>query len=417
MKIWFLLLLVFTLFSCNRIDDEDFRPDFAEGTTESVNLWVQDSMKRYYFWAETMPLKPNYSLPTQEFFKSLLSPEDKFSSILNKNDASTYSKNARSLYGFDYAILQQNGKTFAIVKLVMKNSPAQNAGLQRGKIITRINGTAVTAGNKNQIESLIVNSVSPIKLTVGAWENGNIINENDITIYQSFTFDQPLVSRIFEQNGKKVGYLYIYNFQNGLAQSLVGKFAEFKSAGISDLILDLRYNYGGMLASSTALCAMIPSGISAGSPFIIYKGNKNGGEVTLTFAQQIAYDNSAPSFNTLLNQNLELNKVYILTTASTASASETVINNLKPYMQVVQIGEKTMGKDMSGWDITDQRKPPKISWQIHPMIYKLFNANNAGNYSSGLSPTIIKNEFETLPILELGDPDETLLKKALQEIN
>jgi carboxyl-terminal processing protease len=406
MKIWFLLLFVFTLFSCNRIDDEDYRPDFAEGTTESVNLWVQDSMKRYYYWAATMPSKPNYSLPTKEFFKSLLSSEDKFSSILDKNNASTYPKTARSMYGFDYSVLQQNGKTFAIIKMVMTNSPAHNSGLKRGGIITKINGTEITAGNKNEVESMIINSTSPMKLTVGFWSGSTIINESEINVYQSFTFDQPLVSKIFEQNGKKVGYLYIYNFQNGIASSFMNKFAEFKSAGVSELILDLRYNYGGMLASSAALCAMIPAGISG-----------NGGEVKLSFAQQLAYDNSAPGFNTLFNRNLGLSKVYVLTTASTASASETIINNLKPYIQVVQIGEKTMGKDMSGWDIVDQRKPPKISWQIHPMIYKLFNASNVGNYSNGLMPNILLNEFENLPVLDLGDPNETLLKKALQEIN
>lgn len=417
MKIYYLLFLAFILLSCNRIEDDYDRPDFGEGSTESVNLWVQDSMKRYYYWAANMPSKPDYSLPTKSFFKTLLSPEDRFSGIVDKNDASTYTKTTRSLYGFDYSFLQQNGKTFATTKLVMKNSPAQNSGLQRGFIITKINGTEITSGNKDQIESMMTSSGSPMKLTVGSWNSGNIVNISNVEIYQSFTFDQPLVSKIFEKNGKKIAYLYIYSFQNGQIQALLSKFTEFKSAGVTDLILDLRYNYGGILASSTALCAMIPSGISGNSPFIIYKGNKNGGEVNLTFAQQIAYEKSAPSFNTLLNQNLGLSKVYILTTTSTASASETVINNLKPYIQVIQIGEKTMGKDMSGWDISDQRKPPKITWQIHPMIYKLFNAENTGNYSNGLLPDITVNEFESLPILDIGNPEETLLKKALQTIN
>jgi carboxyl-terminal processing protease len=416
-KIWLTLFSVFILFSCNRTDDEYYQPNFEEGTTESVNLWVQDSMKRYYYWAEQMPKKPNYSLPTKDFFKSLLSSQDKFSSVLDKNNAETYAKTVRSLYGFDYSVLQQNGKTFAVIKLVMQNSPAQNVGLIRGKIITKINGTEINSGNMNQVESMMINSASPMQLTVGNWENGNITGGNEIMIYQSFTFDQPLVSKIFEQNGKKIGYLYIYNFQNGMASSFANKFAEFKSSGISELILDLRYNYGGMLASSAALCAMIPSGISGSSPFIIYRGNKNGGEVNLSFSQQIASDTSAPNFSTLFARNLGLNKLYVLTTENTASASETVINNLKPYLQVIQIGGKTMGKDMAGWDIDDKRTPPKISWQIHPMIYKLYNINNEGNYSSGLMPVISVNEFSNWPILELGNPEETLLKKALQEIN
>jgi C-terminal processing protease CtpA/Prc len=317
------------------------------------------------------------------------------------------------MYGFDYTVaMLANSQVVTIVKLVLQNSPAFNAGLERGMIITKINGKVITAANAESMTSSIKDQ-TVVDLTVGKWQNGTVTDEKNITVYYGFSFEQPILSKVFEKNGKKAGYLYIYDFPDGMTQTLNQKFAEFKAAGVQELILDLRYNYGGSVSSAAALCSLIPSGLSSGSPFIIFKGNKNGGEVKRTFAQQIAYDPKALDFNTLRSNALGLQKIFILTSNSTASAAEIVINNLKPYMQVIQIGDTTLGKDMAGFVVEDKRKPRKISWQIHPVIYKVFNANGAGEYSNGISPQIMVNEYAGLPLLPLGDPNETLISSAL----
>lgn len=401
--------------SCTRNDDEG-APVFPEGSTESVNLWVQDSMKRYYYWAEQMPAKPDYHLPVKDFFKSLLSAQDRFSFAVDTQDPSSYPRSVRNMYGFDYAVIQlANGSVVTTVKLVMKNSPAFNSGLERGMMITKINGTAITAANAEELTSSIKDK-TVIELRVGNWKNGALTDEKNITVYYGYSFEQPLESKIFEKNGKKTGYLYIYDFPDGMTSSLNQKFAAFKAAGIQELILDLRYNYGGSVSSAAALCSLIPPGISSSSPFIIYKGNKNGGEVKRTFAQQIAYDPAALDFNALRTNALNLNKVYVLTSRSTASASEIVINNLKPYMQVIQVGDLTLGKDMAGFMVEDKRKPKKISWQLHPVIYKVFNADGEGSYSNGISPQIVAGEYTALPILPLGDAQESLISAAMDNI-
>lgn len=415
-KIQFLLIMLLSAFmvSCNRTDDET--PNFPEGTTEYTNLWIQDSMRRYYYWADQMPAKPNYHLPAKDFFKSLLSPQDRFSFIVNTADPNTYPKSVRNLFGFDYAILQlSGGEVITVIKMVLKNSPASNSGLERGMIIKKINGQTITTSNAQQLTESISDK-TVIDLTVGNWQNGAIINEKNVTVYYGYSLEQPLLSRIFDQNGKKTGYLYMYDFPDGMTSALKQKFSEFKSAGIQELILDLRYNYGGSVSSAAALCAMIPSGISENSQFIIYKGNKNGGEVKRTFSQQIAYDPGALSFTALHANSLGLNKVYVLTSKSTASAAEIVINNLRPYMNVIQVGEATLGKDMAGFSIEDKRQPKKITWQMHPVIYKVFNANGEGGYSNGISPQFTVNEFNNLPILPLGDPNEAVLSSVLNKI-
>ncbi|UKB77854.1 S41 family peptidase [Chryseobacterium sp. MEBOG07] len=413
MKNFLKLQLIIAVFLISCTNNDESAPVFPEGSTESVNLWVQDSMRRYYYWADQMPAKPDYRLSTKDFFKSLLSSQDRFSFMVNTEDSSTYPRSIRNMYGFDYTIVQlPNNEVVTVVKLVLQNSPAFNAGLERGMIITKINGKTITASNAEAMASSIKDQ-TVIDLTVGKWQNGAIADQKNITVYYGFSFEQPILSKIFEKNGKKVGYLYIYDFPDGMTQVLNQKFTEFKAAGVQQLILDLRYNYGGSVSSAAGLCSLIPSGLSAGSPFIIFKGNKNGGEVKRSFAEQIAYDPKALDFATLRANALGLQKVFILTSNSTASAAEIVVNNLKPYMQVIQIGDTTLGKDMAGFVVEDKRKPRKISWQIHPVIYKVFNANGAGEYNNGISPQIIVNEYAGLPLLPLGDPNETLISSAL----
>lgn len=413
LKFQFIAIIAFFV-SCTNNDES--APVFPDGSTESLNVWVQDSMKRYYYWADQMPAKPDYHLPAKDFFKSLLSPQDRFSFIVNTQDSSTYPRSIRNMYGFDYTVIQlTSGEVVTVIKLVLTNSPAFNAGLERGMIITKINGKAVTAANAETITSSMKDQ-TVIDLKVGSWKNGAIADEKDVTVYYGYSLEQPLLSKIFNENGKKTGYLYIYDFPDGMTPMLNQKFAEFKAAGVQELILDLRYNYGGSVSSAAALCALIPSGISASSPFIIFKGNKNGGEVKRTFGQQISYDPKALDFNVLHANSLGLNKLYVLTSNSTASAAEIVVNNLKPYLQVVQIGDVTLGKDMAGFVVEDKRKPKKISWQIHPVIYKVFNANGTAEYSNGISPQFKVNEYTQLPLLPLGDPGETLISEALTNV-
>lgn len=408
-------LFLFFCSGCRTAEDREVRPNYPDGSVEAVNRWVKEQMDKYYYWNTRLPKNPDYSLSTPEFMKSLLVPEDRFSVIVNPQDPATYPRSVRGLYGFDYAVLKIDNKMVTTIKVVLDNSPASNVGLKRGMIITKINGTALNAFNTESIMSSL-STQNSFALTVGEWQNGTVANEKDISIYYGFTFGQPLQSGIIERGGKKAAYLYIPDFREGTTNLYSQKFAEFKAAGVQDLVLDLRYNYGGSVAAAAALCAMIPAGITANTPFIKYVGNKNGGTVLKTFSEQIAYDPSAAPFSTFQSNTLNLKKVYVLTSNNTTSASEIVINNLRPYMEVVQIGTKTSGKDMAGFPVVDENNPRKIPWELHPLIYKVYNAKDQGDYAKGLVPQIEVSEYGTLPLLPLGHPQETLLSVALDKI-
>jgi C-terminal processing protease CtpA/Prc len=226
------------------------------------------------------------------------------------------------------------------------------------------------------------------------------------------SFNQPLLSKILEVNNDKAGYLYLADFQDGLASSLVKPFQEFKGQNIRHLILDLRYNGGGSVSSAAALCALITDKLKSGTPFIVYKGNKNGGTVNHSIDQAFANGNQNISFDALKASALSLSEVYIITSANTASAAEVVINNLKPYIKVTQIGDKTLGKDMAAFTLSDT-ETPENKWVIYPMVYKIFNILDSGNYTSGIEPALMADEYAQLPLQPLGSKDETLLASTL----
>lgn len=409
----YLIILIFSLQSCKK---DSKQPDYPSGSNENINTWILDSLKRYYYWSEQLPSAPNIGLSPKDFFNTVRNASDRFSYINIPNDASTITPNNRN-FGFDYVTVsdQNSTKVIGIIKLVLKDSPASRAGLKRGDYISKINGKILTSTNAQALQDEIL---SGDRFSLGLAElNNNVWTDTrTVELTKGIILDQKEISKVMVSDGKKIGYLYFLDFNGGLASSLIPVFSNFKSEGITDLILDLRYNSGGQVAEAAAICAMIAQNITYDKAFITYKGNKNGGTRTESIGTAATFDRTV-NFNVLLQQNLGLSKVYILSTAATASASEVMINNLKPYIQVIQIGEKTRGKDEASFKIFDARIPKKVNWEMHPIVYKLFNAQGAGNYSTGILPDVSVNEINTLPLLPLGDQADPLVKAAMARIS
>ncbi len=107
------------------------------------------------------------------------------------------------MYGFDYTVIQRpDGEVVTVIKLVLKDSPAFNAGLERGMVITKINGKTVTAGNAESLTSTM-KDLTVLDLTVGNWNNNTVTNEKEIKVYYGLSFEQPLLSKIFEKTAKR----------------------------------------------------------------------------------------------------------------------------------------------------------------------------------------------------------------------
>jgi C-terminal processing protease CtpA/Prc len=191
-------------------------------------------------------------------------------------------------------------------------------------------------------------------------------------------------------------------------------FVKFKNSGIRELIIDLRYNAGGSVASCAKLAALTASKLNSGETFAIYQGNSKEGRSSHTL-QSVLNTSTNPAgreFTALQTKQLQLNRVFILTTNATVSAAELLVNNLKPFIQVIQIGEKTTGKDEASFAIADRQ----VDWVLQPIVYKLFNKNNEGDYAGGLIPQYLVSETASLPLSDIGTSEDALVGKALELI-
>jgi C-terminal processing protease CtpA/Prc len=408
--------LCLLLFACKK-DELPYIPDTADGRT---NKWIADSMRRYYYWNGEIPGNLNYGLAPQDFFRSLLSAKDRFSWISNRSDIGPV-ESTMDQYGFHYVFVNHpylKDQLLGATSLVAPESPAARAGLQRGICFTRVNGMPFTAQNLETVNALLV-SGQRLRLTTAALQEHVWVEQQELEIDPAFINPRGVYSnRVFEKNGIKTGYLFYNAFSESEDKYMLEAMAKLKAAGIRECILDLRYNPGGSVPSAAKMAAMLAPVSQQQKVFLIFKGNQNGGVISQTFAQAIQY--SANSYGrdlaALQSLNPGMNRIFILSSGLTASAAELLINCLRPYLQVVLIGEKTLGKDEAGFKIEDARQPRQVNWVLAPTIYKLFNARNEGNYDQGIAPDHAVNELDHFPLLPVGEPADPLIAKALQLI-
>ncbi|WP_158624918.1 S41 family peptidase [Gynurincola endophyticus] len=407
-KLNYIILLVLVATACKK--------ERSTVVLSDLNQWIMDSMKVYYYWNEKIPTDAvDQNTPTA-FFNTLLSKEDRFSYIYDPDQLNTeYSSFA--WYGFEYELLEmpyQSGGLTGIITLVVPGGPADLKGLKRGDYFLFVNNIPLTFSN---IETVVhsIRSGNTLLLTTGIWQNNEWLTDKNIEI-NSHRFSEPAVyiSNVFENGYTKAGYLFYNTFNASADQQLLSVISLLKQQNVNELILDMRYNPGGDVSSAAKLAAILCN-VEGNDLFVIYRANKNGGERRSSFEQTIRENNnSTASFSSLLPYRLHLKRVIILVSERTASAAELLINNMKPYIDVIVIGNSTMGKDMASFAINDQRIPQQYFVVMHPLVFKLYNASYQGDYSRGIYPDYSIDEITDLPLKQFGNTDDVLLKKALE---
>ena len=391
-------------------------------------IWIEETMSEHYLWYQDIPQIENeneYFQTPENFFKKLLSKEaingqsDKYSYMEKTNSAETRSimLDRSSTYGMEFILTTDptgtTNHTYARVLYTLPGSPAETAGIQRGDWISAINDQRITNDNY----TLLMKGGS-LSLTV------NYMAENEKTWQKTETVSLPssinmeinpfFVDTLYNIDEKKIAYLMYNDFSTGpnneasenvYLEQMKQIFKRFKTQSPNALILDLRYNSGGYLQCVQVLGSLIAPTSALGKNFLTLTFNDKTIPQTIHYALDSQYADA----------NLNLDKVYILTSHLTASASEALINGLVPYMgseNVVLIGTKTEGKNIA----MEAYSNDTYGLTLWPAVAYVSNADGESNYSQGFTPLYNLNEFNINPWYPLGDTREFLLKNTLSLI-
>jgi carboxyl-terminal processing protease len=423
-KVRVLLLGVTVLvsFSCKKLT-EVFPKETEVVTTPNpnaeVNAWIYEQLKTYYLWESQMKTEAssNKLLAPAVYFDSLLVKPgvlDRFSWIQDDVTALTNSLNGvNKVLGVRFTPFYANNaqtKVALSIAYAIKGSPADLAGIKRGDFITKVNGVELTIDNY----STALNNDN-LKLTLGNYVNGEVVSgTTELNVTKAEVQTDPIqYSTVLTVGTKKVGYLVYTQFLTQYDNAIRAVFKEFKDKGVNELVLDLRYNGGGYISSSNIISSLIVKNLKPGTLMSSQEWN-----TALTKAYKAQYGQNVFDTNWLNEPNNlgTLNRVYILTSRGTASASELIINNLKPFMDVILVGDNTYGKNVGSITLSDDKK--RWAWGMQPIVLKTTNALGQSDYGTvdGFTPTI-KVEDRTIPFKPFGDPNETLLKAALGHMN
>jgi carboxyl-terminal processing protease len=407
------------------------------GTLDTEKAWVRAFMDETYLWYKEVPqIDPAaaaYTLASNgnDVFKTLTAYfnalktksvtasgklTDQFSFTVTTADLNRQQSGVSSGYGIRWAFISNTPPRVLRVVYVQPGSPAEIAGASRGDTVTSIDGVDINDATTAGIATLNA-GISPAvasKTTVfGLQAPGAAAPRNvSITSSQNVTVTPVPLTKVITDGNNKIGYLVLNSFNVVTAEKqLLDAVNQLKTAGVNELVLDLRYNGGGFLDISNQLGWMIGGASLAGKTFEKTSCNDKNPfsicNVADSFQQTTQGFSTGLAAGTPLPQ-LGLSRVFVLTSSNTCSASESIINGLAPFLQVVRIGSTTCGKPY-GFFITDNCGSSYAAIQ-----FKGVNAVGFGDYADGFAPTCqVADDLSK----QRGDPSELMLSGALTYLN
>jgi carboxyl-terminal processing protease len=391
-----------------------------------VQQWIYNNMQYWYYWTSQMTTKPDYSLAPDKFFYSLLftgTGGDRFSWIEpDYTVLQNYLNGVTLEAGYDFRLYLASSTSSNVIgqiTYIKKGSPAEAAGLKRGDIFTKINGTQMTTSNYSTLLSA-TNSAYTLQVQrydpdtqAQLWDK--LFNLGVVELADNPVFMDSVYT--FNTSGKTVGYLVYNFFSPGLDTTAAydkqvdAVFGKFKASGVNELVLDLRFNGGGAISSAINLASLLVPGYTVSKNFVNFQYNTQVQSDILaepTLGSSYLHQNFIAKASNIGNS---LSRLYVLTSGGTASASELIINGLRPYMNVILVGDTTYGKNVGSITITDTDSTSN-KWGLQPIVLKLTNSLGQSDYTKGFAPDYLNldNSFYLRP---LGDIQEALLNKAL----
>lgn len=401
------LVLGVSISACKKSEEISPNDQFRK-----AKLALLDTMRLWYYWNDQIPNNVDvsqYATPKilLDAFKNSV---DRFSFIDENGAFANQLKGIPKDYGFassPFFRIDANGNyRFGAV---YKESPLGKEGISRGAILRKIGGQ-VPNSNNLATELGKESNVFEVQFLDGSIKTVTISQAN-------YNSDPILFKTVFNENGKRIAYLVFNNFLytgananesiNNAINRLNQIFGEFKQAGVSELILDLRYNGGGYSRVAAHLANLIAPNTANGR---IYSQQRWNSVLQREWERQGL--NVRIFYRTQPN-TLNINQVVIITTGRTASASEQVINNLRPYTKVITVGTKTYGKPAFNL-LFDYKPENEQALGFYLTLGVEANANGEGRFFDGLAATITASDDATR---EFGNKEEASLAQALRYIS
>lgn len=372
----------------------------AEKIKDSALLYARD----LYLWYDKIPATFNaqsYADPSAimtairqySIEPGFSGPVDRWSFAVGREQFEDLSAGVSGDFGLNVFFRQEGDLR---VRAVEKNSPAGQVGIRRGWRITRINGNNNLSTSNS---SFVVQNVYQSSTTTFTFQkpDGSTVN---LTLNARTYQDEPVVlDSVYQVNGRKIGYFVFGSFL-GDTTSIYNQFNRvfngFTAQGVQDVVVDLRYNGGGYVSVAEKLADYLAPSSANGNVMMTQK-----------FNNKYSNYNSTDLFRK--RGSLNLNRIFFIVSSGTASASELLINNLRPYMEVVLLGSsKTHGKPVGYFPI------PVGSWYVLPVSFFTVNKNGEGHYYNGFP---LNNQIADGLDKDWGDLSESLFGSAVNYIS
>lgn len=410
-----------------------------------VNTFAWNLMNTYYLWRDEISAALKAWKDTEEPIQKVREVRykdasgkdiDRWTMLTDDMESmqGSVSGHTRTL-GMDfllYYVDQTHTDICAVVTFVYAGSPAEKAGLCRGDAIMTVDGSTMTGDNYQ--EMIYDHLLGGGTVSLGVYGRNKAISVTAVDMYE----DPVHMAKVLERpDGRKVGYLHFTSFTLDACERLIEVFRNFTQEGIDDMVLDLRYNGGGYVITETVLGSMLAplKEVEAGSVFSreVYNSTlaQSWSDDPTCFTTTFSFTNNGEQKNlSTAGANPDLSRLFVLVTGSSASASESLICGLSPYMPVTVIGEQTSGKycagfmmdaeewydsiqnQLSAFDYAEAKQLVK-NWGMYIMYSRYADCNGVTlSMPDGITPSVVAYD-DPLDGYDLGDPAETMLSVAL----